>query len=262
MKYISQLNAFWRWARMNDASSGEVLLYLTLLDVANASGWQENLSVPNSAFAWNKEKKSFERARKHLVSAGLVEYKKGSRGKAPVYSLKRLYLETQKEQIQNQYVPNPSPKCTTYIDKEKEKEIRKDIDIDIDIEKTETREEETNSTFKSEKPCPTEEIVRLFNFICADLPGVENITYQRAGKIRACWNMYPALSTFEEAFDKVLQSDFLMGKNNRGWQATFDWIMDPENMTKVLEGNYMSKIPPKEPSSLDGFSLEDFFEKP
>ena len=38
--------------------------------------------------------------------------------------------------------------------------------------------------------------------------------------------------------DKAAASDFLNGKNNKGWVADFDWIMRPNNFPKVLEGNY------------------------
>lgn len=37
------------------------------------------------------------------------------------------------------------------------------------------------------------------------------------------------------------ESEFLKGKNERHWTATFDWLMKPNNMTKVLEGNYRNK---------------------
>lgn len=39
-----------------------------------------------------------------------------------------------------------------------------------------------------------------------------------------------------EVYRKVLQSDFLMGENNRGWKADFDWIFTKRNYTRILEG--------------------------
>ncbi len=41
-----------------------------------------------------------------------------------------------------------------------------------------------------------------------------------------------------EAIDNITKSDFLCGKNNRGWIITFDWFVKPNNFIKVLEGNY------------------------
>lgn len=41
-----------------------------------------------------------------------------------------------------------------------------------------------------------------------------------------------------EAIKKVGESDFLIGKNDRGWVCRFDWLMNPKNFEKVIEGNY------------------------
>lgn len=42
----------------------------------------------------------------------------------------------------------------------------------------------------------------------------------------------------KKAMDNIAKSDFLNGKNNRGWTITFDWFVKPNNFIKVLEGNY------------------------
>lgn len=43
------------------------------------------------------------------------------------------------------------------------------------------------------------------------------------------------------AIENVRNSDFLNGKNTKGWQATFDWFIKPDNFEKVLSGNYANK---------------------
>ncbi len=43
------------------------------------------------------------------------------------------------------------------------------------------------------------------------------------------------------AVDRIKQSDFLRGKNKKGWMITFDWFIRPNNFPKVLEGNYDNK---------------------
>lgn len=40
------------------------------------------------------------------------------------------------------------------------------------------------------------------------------------------------------AIEKVKTSDFLLGKNRKGWAIVFDWFVLPNNFPKVLEGNY------------------------
>lgn len=42
----------------------------------------------------------------------------------------------------------------------------------------------------------------------------------------------------KEMIRKAAKSDFLNGKNQRGWTASFDWLFLPTNFVKVLEGNY------------------------
>lgn len=43
------------------------------------------------------------------------------------------------------------------------------------------------------------------------------------------------------AIDKIKVSDFLQGKNDKGWTIAFDWFVKPSNFPKVLEGNYDNK---------------------
>ena len=46
------------------------------------------------------------------------------------------------------------------------------------------------------------------------------------------------ISNVLTAMDRVAASDFLQGKNNKGWVITFDWFVLPNNFPKVFEGNY------------------------
>lgn len=41
-----------------------------------------------------------------------------------------------------------------------------------------------------------------------------------------------------KVIENAAKSDFLNGKNDRGFIATFDWLVSPNNYIKVLEGNY------------------------
>ena len=44
-----------------------------------------------------------------------------------------------------------------------------------------------------------------------------------------------------EAIENIRYSRFLKGQNNKNWTITFDWLIKPNNFTKVLEGNYRDK---------------------
>lgn len=52
-----------------------------------------------------------------------------------------------------------------------------------------------------------------------------------------------------QAIRHVQSSKFLRGGNDRGWRASFDWLLKPSNFLKVLEGTYDDRE--SEPSSVD-----------
>ena len=45
----------------------------------------------------------------------------------------------------------------------------------------------------------------------------------------------------KQAIKNAAESDFLNGKGPKGWIASFDWMMMPQNFQKVLENNYRNK---------------------
>ena len=84
-------------------------------------------------------------------------------------------------------------------------------------------------------------IVEFFNKSVKEsgsvLPKVKGATGKRVGYIKARVREY-GIEAVYEVITKATASDFLNGKNQRGWVASFDWIMLPTNFPKVLEGNY------------------------
>lgn len=59
----------------------------------------------------------------------------------------------------------------------------------------------------------------------------------RGAMLRKRINDY-GVQTVLDAIEKVRSSAFLMGGNGKGWTATFDWFIRPNNFPKVLDGNY------------------------
>lgn len=60
---------------------------------------------------------------------------------------------------------------------------------------------------------------------------------KRKGLLYARLKQYGEQETIR-AIHRIRASDFLVGKNKRGWAITFDWFILPSNFPKVLEGNY------------------------
>lgn len=69
------------------------------------------------------------------------------------------------------------------------------------------------------------------------IPRVQSIKGKREGNVRARIKEY-GLDKVYEMISKASRSDFLNGKNNKGWRADFSWLFLPTNFQKVLEGNY------------------------
>lgn len=67
---------------------------------------------------------------------------------------------------------------------------------------------------------------------------------QRKSNVRARIREYGGdVQKVYTAIDKAMESNFMNGKNGKGWVASFDWMMCPTNFPKVLEGNYDNEQP-------------------
>lgn len=95
-----------------------------------------------------------------------------------------------------------------------------------------------NEPLDSSPPVPYEKIRELFNLTCPSFAKVLGINGKRKIAVAARWKEHPDLDFFKEYFERVEASDFLKGKNDRNWKATFDWLMNAANMDKVREGKY------------------------
>ena len=71
------------------------------------------------------------------------------------------------------------------------------------------------------------------------LAQVMKTTNTRRDKIKTRSKDFPTKAAWRELFKKIKQSPFLTGDNDRGWKASFDWVVENEtNPTKVMEGKY------------------------
>lgn len=97
-----------------------------------------------------------------------------------------------------------------------------------------------NKSFDNKNIFNIQEVVDLYNSICVSYPKVQKISERRKTAIKARLKDY-TIDEFKKAFTNAENSDFLRGKNNRGWRADFDWLMNENNLAKTLEGNYDNK---------------------
>lgn len=90
------------------------------------------------------------------------------------------------------------------------------------------------------------EVKNLYNKICVSFPTLRVLSEKRKTDIKKILGRY-SIEDIQTVFENAENSSFLKGKNDRNWSATFDWLMNEDNLVKVLEGNYADKRGRKEP---------------
>ena len=90
---------------------------------------------------------------------------------------------------------------------------------------------------KEMKETIRKEIVDVYNSICTNLSKIQKITDKRKKSIDAFAKEF-TLEQFKEICEKANTTDFLIGKNERGWKADFDFLMRIDKATAILEEKY------------------------
>ena len=85
-----------------------------------------------------------------------------------------------------------------------------------------------------------QQIADMYNDTCVSFHRLTSLSDARKKAIKARLKTY-TLDDFRLMFQKAEASDFLKGKNDRNWCATFDWMLKDSNMAKILDGNYDNK---------------------
>lgn len=70
------------------------------------------------------------------------------------------------------------------------------------------------------------------------IPQVTKLAGDRLKLAMARAKEYPSLDFWKAALAKVASIPGLMGANDRGWTVTFDWIVQPMSVAKLIEGKY------------------------
>lgn len=99
-------------------------------------------------------------------------------------------------------------------------------------------------------------LAEIWNRVGEDvLPPVRKSNAQRDRQAKARWRDHSA-SEWEQIVQRIRDSDFCVGGNDRGWKATFDWLLQPATSLKVLEGKYDNRA-----NLVGGGTSADYFRK-
>lgn len=105
-------------------------------------------------------------------------------------------------------------------------------------------------------------ISQKFNEVCVSLPSITKLTDKRKRAIDKVFVKEKVIDM--EEYDKLLAkteaSDFLTGREG-SWRANFDWLMNPNNIVKVIDGNYDNKNSKPKPDNDFGFVNKPIFNR-
>lgn len=81
--------------------------------------------------------------------------------------------------------------------------------------------------------------VEIYHTLCFSLSKWMKLTPARVELLRKRLGENPDLEYWRDLFERIEKSDFLTARiGNGNWRATLDWILKPENLQKIKEGNY------------------------
>lgn len=230
----------WEWYRNTNTK----VLFIHMLLKANwKEGKFEGTTVPRGSFVSSYPRlceecsltiNELRTALKHLVKTGEITV--SSQSKYSVFTVNNynLYQEinspsTDNEQSNNsQLTPDQLPVNSLLTTIEERKKGRRE-----ELEEEKEGKKKDNRNYQ--------EIITLYNSLCVSYQKVTKLSDKRRRAIGARLNSGYTEEDFRRLFEIAEQSDFLKGKNNKNWSATFDWLICDGNMAKVLDGNYNSK---------------------
>jgi uncharacterized protein YdaU (DUF1376 family) len=128
--------------------------------------------------------------------------------------------------------------------KEKREENKEDmINISNTYDKhmeNENEIENINININDNRNKKYEKIIEIYNMYCVNLPQVQKLTNKRKTAINKLLNEINT-EQFEQICIIANKSDFLIGNNDRGWKADFDFLIKPDKAVSILEGKYNNK---------------------
>lgn len=112
----------------------------------------------------------------------------------------------------------------------------------LEKEREGEKETETDNGVVSPPAAPVgptpEDLFKLWNKEAhPNLPRVQLLTEPRKRQCKSRLLEYPNQDFWEDVMSRVNRSPLLRGDKG-SWKATFDWVLQPSNLAKILEGNY------------------------
>ena len=238
MNYSELINHFWQARRATRVSAIEADLYYFLLQESSSRGLVATFEVSNRLICGCLDiaEGTLTKARIGLREKGFISFEGGQR-KMPIYTISAL-----KDNLKFCGLAEENKRKET---KEKEEVLNNNISSSTSVSPSSsslpiTPEIGKTQTLPLEIPTNTEvvkQVVAVYLEKCVNMPSIRVITDKRKSAVMARISQH-SLATVYEMLTIAGNSEFLNGKNNRGWVADFDWLFKPENFVKVIERKY------------------------
>lgn len=244
MNYIAQINAFWDSATTNPLSTGQVSLYFALLHVCNRSNWTEWFAAPNQVLSvlTGLSRSGILKARNELKQRGLIDFQekatKATKYKITIANSTQVSTQISVQNSAQIGVQNSAQISDTLYKHKQKHKLNKKSTADAVQEKSAPFEDQIIA------------IRELYDSVCGSYPRPVNLSEARKEELRARLSDGYTVKDFRKLFELAEASDFLKGENDRGWSATFDWLIADANMAKVLDGNYENRSSAKNTKKL------------
>lgn len=92
-------------------------------------------------------------------------------------------------------------------------------------------------------PSPSFDLANLWNTLTTNkLAHVNDVTRNRrlaiSARLKDTAKELNQAEYWQKVIERMSQSDFCLGQNDRGWKAGFDWFIRPDTHIKIMEGKY------------------------
>lgn len=235
MNYLRQVIAFYDWLETNRLDTSCIALWQGLMAIANKAGWPDEFAAARSLIEVKTglKKDAQNRARNTLKQKGRIDYWSRPGRQSTMYRIipfASLYQtqdnEASAEQTQDNKASVKPTGTPTQSATRPATQGALDARLILNVNESMSKEEEY--------------IFAIFARACAELPQVQVIDDKLLEKVKAQWDEHPDRYFWENFFDIVRRTDFLMGRTAAGRPACFPWLID--HVADVLNGQYGKPI--------------------
>lgn len=208
-------------------------------------------SIPTDEAWIMRRVRAFTEADKEAVRDVLGEFFTANDGRYSNAKLTRIWLEANEAHEKRKNAGSRGGKAKALKTKEtgssnakamlKQPEPEPEPEVIKEEPKGSLPELPSGELFSAQPVNDTAEAVAEYNRAATEAgwPQVQKMTPARSKSLRARLKDCGGMDGWRHALQSAAQSDFLCGRTSRPWSGFgFDWLIKPQNFTKLMEGNY------------------------